>query len=201
MKKNNVVTTGIINQSQLRKMLNLSPSVIRHLKETNRLKFNRVGTEDIFDESSVKSFMDTFRRDDYLTIGECKKKLDRWNFYTFRPNWRNIYINPLGFYLTVKQLIRGGYGIPEEYQLKPKIFGTTQYISRNQFSHTLNWLRNVNHKVNPKSLNNFVKITTEPKKPKLKGLNGIRRIGQTNQPKPHPMIFPSMVCPLSPLTQ
>ena len=91
-----------INQRRLRELTNLSPSVIRHLKETNILQYSRVGTEDIFDESSVQSFMDTFKVDDYLTIGECRKVLEDKKYYTIRDGWKRIYYFPLGFYITVK---------------------------------------------------------------------------------------------------
>ncbi|WP_429082730.1 hypothetical protein [Aeromonas veronii] len=196
MKKN---VSQPINQRRLRELTNLSPSVIRHLKETNILQYRRVGTEDIFDEQSVNRFMESFRISDYLTIGECRKKLDRWKFYTVRPEWRKIYVNPLGFYVTVIQLIRGGYGIPSEYLLTTTDFGKTKYISRTQFAHTLNWLRKVNHRVNPKQPP-FVPTTPIVKKPKQNGLGGLKRIGQKKQQTPHPMVIPFMECPLSPLT-
>ena len=123
MKTITVTPSTPINQSQLKRLLKLSPSVIRHLKETNQLKFNRVGRQDVFDEVSVRLFMDSFNRDDYLTIGECRKILERWRFYTFRMGWKRIYIFPLGFYISVKTLIKGNSDIPKEYRPKPRKFG------------------------------------------------------------------------------
>lgn len=187
-----------INQSQLKKMLSLPSYVIRHLKEVGTLKFHRVGTEDVFDENSVIRFMESFNRDDYLTVGECRKKLVKWNFYTYRDPKIRFYYFPLGFYISVKSLIKTNSDIPSEYQLHPIKFGTTQYISRNEFAKTLNWMRHINHKLHPKMSNTQI-FTPLVKKPKVKGLKGLKKIG-FKKPTPHPLIIPSMVCPLSPLS-
>ena len=201
MNQNNVTPSKPINQRMLREMLNLPPSVIRFLKERNTFDFKRVGTEDIFEEESVRQFMKFFSRDLYLTVGECKKKLDRWEFYTFKPNWRKIYVNPLGIYITVKALMRRNSAeIPEEYRLTSIKFGNTEYISRRSFAHTLNWLRKINHRVNPKKPQFNVAFQKKQKKQKKNGLKGLPKINTTKPQTPHPMIIPSMVCPLPTLT-
>lgn len=188
-----------INQRRLRELTNLSPSVIRHLKETNILQYSRVGTEDIFDESSVQSFMDTFKVDDYLTIGECRKVLEDKKYYTIRDGWKRIYYFPLGFYITVKTLIKGNSDIPTEYRLTTRKFGKTQYISKESFDKTLKWLDGIHRKLHPKSKFKGV-FTPKPKPPKKKGLGGLKKITTSKPQSPHPMIIPSMVCPLPTLT-
>ncbi len=200
MKKINVTPHKPINQSQLKKMLNLPSYVIRHLKETNQLKFHRVGTEDIFDEDSVNLFMDTFNRDDYLTVGKCKKILVRCGYYTYRHPQMKFYYFPLNFYVTVKTLIVGNSDIPKEYRLHPTVFGKTQYIRRDEFKKTLNWMRDINNKLHPKKSNTTI-FTPPKKKTKVKGLKGTKKIRTKKQSTPHPSVIPSMVCPLSPLTQ
>lgn len=199
MNQNNVSPSQPINQRRLMDLLKLSPSVIRYLKDNNILRYKRVGTEDIFDEHSVNRFMESFKVDDYLTIGECRKVLVKREYYTIKWGWKKIYIHNLGFYITVKQLIRGGYGIPSQYRLTTKEFGKTQYISKESFKRTLDWLDEVNEQLHPKSDPNVV-FQTKPKTPKKKGLGGLRKINTTKQQSPHPLIIPSMVCPLSPLT-
>jgi hypothetical protein len=79
------------------------------------------------------------------------KKLARWRFTSFRVvHWANIYDDPLGFPLNGKKLINGIDDIPSEYQLSARSVGDKQYFSRTSFAKTLNWLRSINHKVNPK---------------------------------------------------
>ena len=191
-----------INQRRLRELTNLSPSVIRHLKETNILQYSRVGTEDIFDESSVRSFMESFRIEDYLTIGECKEILEKEDrgYYTYRMPNMKFYYFPLGFYITVKTLIKGNSDIPTEYRLITKEFGKTIYICKKSFNKTLNWLDGIHRKLNPpKPTFTPISIPTQ-KKPKPMGLKGLKKIGGKKQQIPHPMILPFMECPLSPLT-
>ena len=200
--KNTVTPSQPINQRRLRELLKLSPSVIRHLKETNILQYSRVGTEDIFDESSVKAFMESFNIDDYLTIGECKEILEKEDrgYYTYRmPNMKFYYFT-LGFYITVKTLIKGNSDIPAEYRLQTQEFGKTIYICKKSFNKTLRWLDGIHRKLNPPQPTSNVTFTPKPKTPKNKGLGGLKKIGGKKQQTPHPMILPSMACPLSPLT-
>ncbi len=199
MTQNNVSPSHPINQRRLKEITNLPSYVIRHLKKTRQLEFKRVGTEDIFDENSVNRFMESFRIEDYLTIGECKRVLDERKYYSFRPDWRNAYIHTLGIYITVIQLIRGGYGILDEYRLVPKEFGKTQYVSKESFNRTLKWLDGIHRKRYPKTKSNVV-FTPKTKKPKKLGLGGLKKINSTRQQTPHPMILPFMECPLPPLT-
>ena len=185
-----------INQRRLMELTNLSPSVIRHLKETNILQYSRVGTEDIFDESSVKSFMDGFNLNDYLTIGECRKVLVDREYYTERmPNMR-VYRFPLDFYITVKTLIKGNSDIPTEYRLVTQKFGKTVYVSKESFNKTLDWLDGIHRKLNPPKPLFTPTSPQKPKSPKQKGLSGLKRIGGKKQQTPHPMILPFMECPL-----
>lgn len=103
----------------------------------------------VFDEKSVEQFRESFDVEDYLTVGECRGKLQKYEFYSDYL-YNNFFYNDLWIYITVKKLIKGGHDIPDEYRLSVKKFGTTQYISRESFAKTLNWLRNVDHKVNPR---------------------------------------------------
>lgn len=199
--KTTVTPHKSINQSQLKKLLNLPSYVVRHLKGDGTLKFHRVGTEDVFDETSVKSFMESFNRSDYLTIGECKKILDKWDFYTHRSPKIKFYYFPLGFYVSVKVLIEGNSDVPSQYRLETRDFGKTTYISRKSFAKTLNWMRHIHHKEHPKGSSNFQLSAPLVKKPMVKGLKGTKKIGLKKTPTPHPMVIPSMVCPLSPITQ
>jgi hypothetical protein len=198
--KTTVTTSQPLNQRRLREMLNLPSYVIRHLKKTNQLKFKRVGTEDIFDEDSVNRFMESFRIEDYLTIGECRKVLVEREYYTERmPNMR-FYRFPLDFYITVKTLIVGNSDIPKEYRLITEKFDKTQYVSKESFNRTLEWLDGIHRKLNPPQPT-FTPISPpKPTKQKQRGLKGTKKIGLKKQPTPHPMVIPSMVCPLQSLT-
>lgn len=141
MNKTNT-TNKPINQRMLMKMLNLSSNSIRHLKETSQLKFKRVGTQDFFDEVSVKRFMDGFNRNDYLTVAECKEILEKHTYYSFG----RMYVNNLGLYVTVSALIKENPDIPSEYRLETRNFGNTQYISKKSFNKTLNWMHRLYNK-------------------------------------------------------
>ena len=200
MTQNNVSPSEPINQRRLKEITNLPSYVIRHLKKTRQLEFQRVGTEDIFDETSVNRFMESFRIEDYLTIGECREVLEKRMYYSFRPDWRNTYIHILGFYITVIQLIRGGYGIPDEYRLTTKKFGKTVYVSKESFKRTLEWLDGIHRKRFPITTDSNVVYQTKPKKSKKLGLGRLKKINITRQQTPHPMVIPFMECPFTPLT-
>ena len=139
----------IMNQTRLAELLKLPLNVIRFLRKENIIKSERVEMNYVFDEKSVEQFRESFDVEDYLTVGECRGKLQKYEFYSDYL-YNNFFYNDLRIYITVKQLIKGGHDIPDEYRLSVKKFGTTQYISRESFAKTLNWLRNVDHKVNPR---------------------------------------------------
>ncbi len=145
----------IMNQTRLAELLKLPSNVIRFLKEENIIKSERVGMNYVFDEKSVEQFRESFDVEDYLTVGECRGKLQKYEFYS-EYLYNNFFYNDLRIYITVKKLIKGGYDIPDEYRLSVKKFGTTQYISRDSFAKTLNWLRNVYHKLHPRQKEDFV---------------------------------------------
>ena len=139
----------IMNQTRLAELLKLPLNVIRFLRKENIIKSERVEMNYVFDEKSVEQFRESFDVEDYLTVGECRGKLQKYEFYS-EYLCSKYFHNDLWIYITVKKLIKGGYDIPDEYRLSVKKFGTTQYISRESFAKTLNWLRNVDHKVNPR---------------------------------------------------
>jgi DNA-binding transcriptional MerR regulator len=137
----------IMNQTRLAELLKLPSNVIRFLREENIIKSERVEMNYVFDEKSVEQFRESFDVEDYLTVSECKRKLQKYKFYS-EYLYSKFFHNDLRIYITVKKLIKGGYDIPDEYRLSVKKFGTTQYISRGSFAKTLNWLRNVDHNIN-----------------------------------------------------
>lgn len=139
----------IMNQTRLAELLKLPLNVIRFLRKENIIKSERVGMNYVFDEKSVEQFRESFDVEDYLTVGECRGKLQKYEFYS-EYLCSKYFHNDLWIYITVKKLIKGGYDIPDEYRLSVKKFGTTQYISRKSFAKTLNWLRNVDHKLYPR---------------------------------------------------
>ena len=139
----------IMNQTRLAELLKLPLNVIRFLRKEKIIKSEREEMNYVFDEKSVEQFRESFDVEDYLTVGECRGKLQKYEFYSDYL-YNNFFYNDLKIYITVKQLIKGGHDIPDEYRLSVKKFGTTQYISRESFAKTLNWLRNVDHKVNPR---------------------------------------------------
>jgi hypothetical protein len=139
----------IMNQTRLAELLKLPLNVIRFLRKEKIIKFERVGMNYVFDEKSVEQFRESFDVENYLTVSECKRKLQKYKFYS-EYHCSRFFLNDLRIYITIKKLIKGGYDIPDEYRLSVKKFGTTQYISRESFAKTLNWLRNVDHKVNPR---------------------------------------------------
>jgi hypothetical protein len=145
----------IMNQTRLAELLKLPLNVIRFLRKEKIIKSERVGMNYVFDEKSVEQFRESFDVEDYLTVGECKRKLQKYEFYS-EYLYNNFFYNDLRIYITVKKLIKGGYDIPDEYRLSVKKFGTTQYISRKSFAKTLNWLRNVYHKLHPRQKEDFV---------------------------------------------
>jgi hypothetical protein len=199
MNQNNVSPSQPLNQRRLKEITNLPSYVIRHLKKTNQLKFKRVGTEDIFDENSVNRFMESFNIEDYLTIGECRKVLVEREYYTERMSNIRFYRFPLDFYITVKTLIVGNSDIPKEYRLITKKFDKTQYVSKESFNRTLEWLDGIHRKLNPPQPT-FTPISPPKQtKPKQRGLNGTTRIRLKKKPTFRSSVIPSMVCPLSPL--
>ena len=133
----------------------------------------------MFNETSVKEFEKTFKRSDYLSISECKSKLDKLGFYSNRE--KGIYINNVGFYISVKSLIRGN-DIPNEFKLLVTELNTTKFISKKSFTKTLQYLNNENEKRNPKTPKDFVMKKTSKggsrvnpfgkKKPKFKKASG-----------------------------
>lgn len=145
-----VIFSKTINQTQLGKMLKLPPNVVKYLKDENIISWKKDGKQTLFDETSIKEFQKTFNRDDYLTKRECSKKLNRWEFTSFRDSRRNIYFHPLRIYINTKTLINGSFDIPKEYQLKIKKFGDTKYVLRTSFAKTLNWLRKIKNNLHPK---------------------------------------------------
>jgi|MGYP003964507721 hypothetical protein len=149
MKKSIHKLKSPINQKQLENLLRLPPNVIRHLKDKNILKWKKAGRQHFFEEESVIQFQKTFDRDDYLTVGECKEKLDRWEFYSDKL-YNGFYHNKLEIYITVTKLINGTKKIPTKYRLKTIQFGVTQYIPIDSFAKTLNWLRNIYNRKNRK---------------------------------------------------
>lgn len=160
--KNTVTPAKPINQRQLKKLLNLSANEIRALKEDGTLQYQRVGTQDIFDETSVNRFMESFRIEDYLTIGRCRRILERCGYYTIR--YKRQLVNNLGFYVTVAALTRKHPDIPEEYRLETTSFGKTQYIRRDQFKKTLNWMRDIMYKPSQNSDESNPLVINKPKK-------------------------------------
>jgi hypothetical protein len=171
-----------INKTELKKMLRLTDSAFQYLIDAKILKFEKIGRENLFSIELVKIFQQLFNRDDYITKGEIDKKLEKYNFTTFRPkaNW-NVPFNPLDIYVNGKALIEGGGDIPPDYKLTGHRFGKTIYIERSSFAKTLNWLRGVNHKVNPKptkeqkeKMKEFTKEFGEKRKTRRRGIGGIR---------------------------
>jgi hypothetical protein len=140
-----------INQEETEKMLGLSESTIRELVKAKEIKCRSISGRNIYNKASIDRFLQTFNIDDYMLKNEIDKKLARWGFTSFRVvHWANIYENPLGFELNGKKLINGIDEVPSKYQLSARTVGDRQYFSRSSFAKTLNWLRSINHKVNPK---------------------------------------------------
>ena len=173
-----VVFSKTINQTQLGEMLKLPPNVVKYLKDENIISWKKDGKQTLFDETSIKEFQKTFNRDDYLTKRECSKKLNRWEFTSFRDSRRNIYFHPLRIYINTKTLINGSFDIPKEYQLKIKKFGDTKYVLRTSFAKTLNWLRKINNDLHPKlskerkeELYKLYEAKLEEKKERIKNIN------------------------------
>jgi len=181
MKKSITEATKHINQKQLIERFKLPSNVIRHLKDKNILKWKKVGRQHFFDEESVKQFQQSFNIDDYLTVGECTEKLQKYDFYSSKL-YKGFYFNCLKIYITVTKLIEGSSEIPNEYRLESVKFGVTEYISKKSFAKTLNWLRNYNHKVNPKQKKQFVLINKvkKHKRPSMGKMKNITIIKQTH---------------------
>lgn len=167
LKTQNKKNTYSINQTQLSKQLGLSTNVLRYLRDTNILKAKKVHQSVMYETNSIKKFVQTFKRKDYLTVSECKSKLDRWGFYSTRE--KGVYMNSLGFYISVISLIRGNE-MANECKLSVIQFATTKFISKKSFVKTLKWLHNENkrlHSILPKDFE--MKRTT-------KGSNGIKNL-------------------------
>jgi hypothetical protein len=140
-----------INQKELIERLKMPLNAIQFLKRNNTLKSKKVGRECFFDVKSVEEFERSFNMEDYLTVSECKAKLEKLHYYTIKERGRRWFSNNLGIYITVKRLIDGDGGnqIPNEYRLDAKGFGVAKYISRKSFADTLRWLRNIDRRLHP----------------------------------------------------
>jgi hypothetical protein len=140
-----------INQAEAEKMLRLSTSTISELVKEKVLKCRKIGGRNIYNKASIDRFLQTFNIDDYLIKDEIDKKLARWGFTSTRVvHWANIYDDPLGFALNGKKLINGIDDIPPKYRLTIRLIGDRKYYTRASFAKALNWMRGINHKVNPK---------------------------------------------------
>ena len=154
-------STKGINKTKLEELLDVPPSIIKYFIKQKILKFKKVGRENIYSKQSIKKLLLSFNRYDYLRNGEVVEKLRRWGFTSVyiedyvvlangkRKYFDKFYSNPLGIKINCKKLIEGGEGIPSEYQLSVRLIGKTKYITRTSFAKTLNWLRSINHKLNP----------------------------------------------------
>ena len=109
---------------------------------------------------------------------ECDAELREEGFVSIRVNWRAIYDNPLGFWLNGKTLINGSDDIPSEYMLSAVRFGHTQYIEKESFAKTLNWLKGIHRKLHPPS-NELFHLKTDKlwgRKRPIRGLGRMKRI-------------------------
>jgi hypothetical protein len=183
MSKIDLKAKRTINQTELEKLLNLTSSAIRYLKDNNIIEWKKVGRQIVFDKSSIKRFQQSFNRDAHLTKRQCDAKLKTEGFVSFRIDWRNIYEDPLGFKVNGKTLINGSDDIPPEYMLSAIRFGDTQYIEKESFAKTMNWLKGIHRKLHPPSNELFHPKTdklwierTKRKKSPIRGLRRFKRI-------------------------
>ena len=72
----------IMNQTRLAELLKLPLNVIRFLRKEKIIKSERVEMNYVFDEKSVEQFRESFDVEDYLTVGECRGKLQKYEFYS-----------------------------------------------------------------------------------------------------------------------
>ena len=148
-------STKGINKTKLEELLDVPPSIIKYFIKQKILKFKKVGRENIYSKQSIKKLLLSFNRYDYLRNGEVVEKLRRWRFTSVwvvdkrAKRWDTYYANPLGIEINGTKLIKGGEGIPSKYLLSVRLIGKTKYITRTSFAKTLNWLRSINHKLNP----------------------------------------------------
>ena len=178
MSKIDLKAKRTINQTELGKLLKLTSSAIKHLRDNNIIEWKKVGRQIVFDKSSIKRFQQSFNRDAHLTKREVDAELREEGFVSIRVNWRAIYDNPLGFWLNGKTLINGSDDIPSEYRLSAIRFGHTQYIEKESFNKTLNWLRGIHRKLHPPS-NELFHLKTDKlwgRKRPIRGLGRMKRI-------------------------
>jgi hypothetical protein len=132
----------------------MPPAVIRHLRNENIIKSEKDGVAIIFDKESIEEFQKDFNRSEYLTKSECDKKIRPFVTAVVQPtkNPKTIGINisPVGIYISGVKLITGSAEIPDEYRLHVREFGLAKYITRKSLAKTLNWLRNLYNKKNPR---------------------------------------------------
>ena len=155
----------LVNQTQLSKILELSTSVIKFLKDTDVLQWKKVQGRVYFSHSSIKKFKDTFNINDYLTIPESKKILESYKFYD--DYYKRMLITKFNFSITVIQLIKTD---KSNYELDTVRFGSTVFITKKSMDRCIENLKELENQQNKPSTQPIKRL---PKK-KSKGTCVIR---------------------------
>jgi len=136
----------LVNQTQLSKILELSTSVIKFLKDTEVLQWKKVQGRVYFSHSSIKKFQDTFDINDYLTISESKKILESYEFYD--NYYKRMSITKFDFSITVVQLMKTD---KSNYELDTVKFGSTVFITKKSMDRCIENLKELENQQNKPS--------------------------------------------------
>lgn len=153
--------------------------MIEYLRDTNTLKWEKVGKEIQFNETSIKEFERTFNRDDYLLSKECSKQLIEMGVYDMCLNNRSGVLSPLGFSVSMKSLKNDTDGIFKDKKLQYVKFGNSVFVLKKSFYKTKEWLQSEYDKKYPqitnKQIEKFERKMSEKRKNQKGGIVGLRQ--------------------------
>jgi len=153
--------------------------VIEYLRDTNTIKWEKVGKEIQFNETSIREFEKTFNRDDYLLSKECSKQLIEMGVYDMCLNNRSGVLSPLGFSVSMKSLKNDTDGIFKDKKLQYVEFGNSVFVLKKSFYKTKEWLQSEYDKKYPQmtdeQIEKFERKMSEKKELKRGGILNLKQ--------------------------
>lgn len=153
--------------------------MIEYLRDTNTIKWEKVGKEIQFNETSIREFEKTFNRDDYLLSKECSKQLIEMGVYDMCLNNRSGVLSPLGFSVSMKSLKNDTDGIFKDKKLQYVEFGNSVFVLKKSFYKTKEWLQSEYDKKYPQmtdeQIEKFERKMSEKKELKRGGILNLKQ--------------------------
>lgn len=154
--------------------------MIEYLRDTNTIKWEKVGKEIQFNETSIREFEKTFNRDDYLLSKECSKQLNDIGVYDKCINNRSGVLSPLGFSVSMKSLKNDTDGIFKDKKLQYVKFGNSVFVLKKSFYETKEWLQSEYDKKYPQITDEMTDEQIEEFKRKISEKRKLKRGGILN---------------------